>query len=242
MFPQLSGYLGLDGHQSLPSPGTCVAICDQERQPVPRPQGSFIQFHLLSLYLRQKHPCLFFSLTENFSHLKVISAKCGFGVQSYADSGQLTYVSGLKICSESVLQTATFEEPCSFLHPGIPGRSVDDLIGIFRESVNSLRLKFPEKAPCVVVEDLSVFLDLGNFNVHELFTFIRAIHSLVPDGALILYATFTEDEESEGILSSFLFHYADWFLETSGLRSGLSSTIDGQVRNKALTRGATIRQ
>lgn len=106
MFPQLSPYLGLDNPTSVPPSATCIAICDQDRHPVPRPHGSFVQLHLLSLFLRQKHPAVFFSLTDNFSHVRVISAKCGFGVQSYVDSGQLQYVSGLKICQDA-MQTAT---------------------------------------------------------------------------------------------------------------------------------------
>ncbi|OQV23905.1 hypothetical protein BV898_02253 [Hypsibius exemplaris] len=224
MFPQLSTFLGLENQLTLPPPGTCIAVCDQERQPVPRPQGSFIQLHLLTLFLRAKHPCVFFSLTDNYTHLRVIAAKCGFGLQSYADSGQLKHLSGMTVADPIPTEGAA---DVSVSHSALPhpGAVLKDLA----LSLSEIRIKFPEKAPCVVVEDLSVLLDLG-WDVHELFAMMRSLRSLVSDGTLVFYSTSAEDCESEeAVLSSFLFHFADWFLETSGLRSGSSSTIDGQL-------------
>ncbi|GAU93267.1 hypothetical protein RvY_05233 [Ramazzottius varieornatus] len=95
MLAQLSKYLELE--DSTPPAGSCIVVSDREDLPVPRPQGSFVQQHLLSVCLRRKLSCVMLSLSENLSHYKAVMAKCGFGLQSYLTSGQLSFVEGLKM-------------------------------------------------------------------------------------------------------------------------------------------------
>lgn len=229
MFPQLNICLDLD-EKDLPSSGTHISICDTERQLVPRPQGSFIQLHFLSLYLRQGHPCCFYSTSENYANAKIISAKCGFALQSYLTSGALKYVSGPQICHDFCPEISIPGERPSDTTCPAPS-SPDALRKTFdtlAANVVGFREEFPKKAPCLFLEDLSMFLDLGH-SAHDLMKFLRSLHSLVSNGVLVTYSTFCDDTEAEGPLAAFLFHSADWQLDTIGLKSGLSSAVDGEV-------------
>lgn len=103
-----------------------------------------------------------------------------------------------------------------------------EIYGELRTAVGKIRQSHPAQLPCLFLEDLALVLDLG-FPVNEVLQLIISLKSLVKDGILVIYATCGKDDGVDVILRNFLFHYANWFLETSGLSSGLSSAIDGQV-------------
>ncbi|XP_055342981.1 elongator complex protein 6-like [Paramacrobiotus metropolitanus] len=239
----MNSYLDIDEKNLHSLLGRVVSICDLEYsgKPVPRAQGSFVPLHFLSLFLKQSHPCCFLSFSEAYIHSKIITTKCGFSLQNYVSSGLLRYYSAhdpdfTSVSTIRMMETKSCTgtectgqpSPMHLLgeHPAPLLHTVFRAISLV---IAEMRAKYPDRPPCIVIEDLSLILDLG-CELKTVIAFVHSLHSLVEDGCLVLYTSASEDLETDVELRNFLFHYAEWNLETYGLRSGLSSALDGELR------------
>ncbi|KAJ7383717.1 Elongator subunit elp6 [Desmophyllum pertusum] len=209
--------------------------------------GSFLIHHFLALYIKGGFKVFFVALVQSFSHYNIVAQKLGANLGSACESGQVTFLDGLKLVSEGLddksKQEYSFEKPQTtvsdnngddsnpFLNISNHNFTLQPLYNRIKSSLGK------ETKPCLLlIDDVTALLSIG-IHVQEVISFIHYCSVMMCsspttlDGCLVTLAhndSDVDDEESL-LLWKQLCYVAHMEFHVKGLSSGYCKDVHGQL-------------
>ncbi|XP_064617824.1 elongator complex protein 6-like isoform X1 [Liolophura sinensis] len=228
MFPDINNFLDIKGNFDFA--GDIIAISDSKTD------GSFFIHHFLSLFLRQRRHVCFVGLQQSFTHYNSLSMKFGLNLNKLRETGDLTFIEGLKLIGESIISSKE-ESQISDEHSS-PEQWTKSLVQdlslkeLFLH-IQNLTSQVNKQAPVVIIDDICVLLNLG-VSHKEIITFIHYLKSQIVFkklGSVVVYLHGDEDagDDEEGLIWKTMCHSCSVQLQVTGLPSGYCKEVHGEI-------------
>lgn len=227
MFPDLNSLTNFD--EKSPPKRKFVLISDCQND------GSFLIHHFLALYLKGGFKVFFVALGQSFSHYNNVAQKLGTSLSSACDSGQVTFLDGLKLVSDSLKDDSEEGNNADDVNPFKNLRSQTFTLQPLYKRIKSFLGK--ETKPCLLlIDDLTALLSIG-IHVQDIVNFIHYCSTLMCyppsmlDGCLVtlVHNDSDVDDEESLLLWKQLCYVAHMELHVRGLSSGYFKDVHGQL-------------
>ena len=243
MFAELNNLL--DTSDKCPPTGSKILITECGTD------GTFLLHHIVSLYLKGGHNVCLVGLAQTFNHYANISKKFGLNLQNFKDVGKLVFVEGLKSFGGELVQMIG-KDDMSVGNPG--GGNVHpvqtlfstsksysfakDFYALIAKSLTSLS-SWKSQPTVLIVDDLSLLVDIGARPM-DIISATHYLHKLMGPteeslGTVVNFLHIDkEQDEDVDLLHKYLQHHSDLQLQVTGLPTGYSREVHGQLHMKWL--------
>ena len=197
--------------------------------------SSFVLHHYLSVLLNggEDSVCLL-SFTQTFNHFNSVGNKIGSNITASSKEGKLVFIDGLDLLgSVANSDKSRLSEGDNIDYVDAAGR-LDSRV-LLKFITNHLeKLKISSgKTPSIIIDNLSVLIDFGCsakdviFMVH----YLRSYCSDCQENTMVLgmNSDLGEDDEENFKLWNYIRHSSNVSLAVSGLGTGYSKEVHGQV-------------
>ncbi len=246
MFAELNNLLDIS--DKCPPTGSNILITES------RTDGTFLLHHLVSLYLKGGHNVCLVGLGQTFNHYANVSKKLGLNLQNLKDGGKLVFVEGLKSFGGELVQMigkdgASVGKPdldaMSCMHPerslfttNKSSSFAKDFYTMIAKSLTSIS-SWNSEPTVLLIDDLSLLLDIGACPL-DIISATHYLHQLLsPNGDSLgtvvnfLHIDSEQDEDIE-LVHKYLQHHSNIQLQVTGLPTGYSREVHGQLHIKWL--------
>ncbi len=195
--------------------------------------GTFVLHHLISLFLKGGHSVCLVSFAQSFNHYSNVATKLGVNLNAAKLNGDFVFVDGLSQVGERLLELQTKSNPSEW--DGIFSRTEDSASRLLYKLVEDgyKSLKNWQKTPSlVIVDDLTVLINLG-IPIVQVTWFVHYLQVLISETAgclaLLLHNDKAAEDDELNCLDRTLEHRSDVAIEVTGLHSGYSTVVHGQL-------------
>lgn len=231
MFPDINNFLDIKGNSDFI--GDIIAASDSKAD------GSFLIHHFLSLFLRQGRHVCFVGLQQSLTHYNSLSLKFGLNLNKLKETGDLTFIEGLKLIGESIISSndqgqigreqSSAEQWAKSL---VQELSLKELFLHIQKSTSQGNIE----SPVVIIDDISMLLNLG-VSQKEIRTFIHYLKSqfvFKKLGSVVMYLHGDEDtgDDELSLIWKAMCHRSSVQLQVTGLPSGYCKEVHGEVWRK----------
>ncbi|XP_014663518.1 PREDICTED: elongator complex protein 6-like [Priapulus caudatus] len=236
MFAELNSVL--DIHQNCSLDGKFILVTDNQVD------GNFIVSHFLSLYLKRNNSVCFLAFSQSFNHYNNIGLKLGINCTRSREQKQLVFIDGLKACLESFVPTRSDrtsstdcrnKSDCAFNFVSeVTSSPLRNLFILVKEQLGILASR---NCPTVlIIDDVEPLLDLG-LSAADVVDFLNyiSVYLKVPcqtSTNCLLVRTHHDtdiDDERCNIVWTHCVHKSNLSICASGLASGFSKDVHGQI-------------
>ncbi|KAJ1527643.1 hypothetical protein ONE63_007605 [Megalurothrips usitatus] len=166
---------------------------------------------------------LLVSCHHSAAHYRNQSLKLGLNLTSLSQKGLFEELDLTKAISSSLVKSGCMAD---FIND-----SGTIIVETLFSSIRSRLLKMKDsfKSVCLIIGNINDIITTGVSTSH-IFTFINYLQGLLAEidcMSLVISTHFTDDDESERLLGSFLKNASDLTVTVSGLQTGLSKDVSG---------------
>ncbi|KAL9961410.1 hypothetical protein ACROYT_G030343 [Oculina patagonica] len=227
MFPDLNSLTNFS--EKRPPKRKFLLISDSQND------GSFLIHHFLAMYMKGGFRVLFVALVQSFSHYNNVAQKLGANLSSACESGQVTFLDGLKLVSDSLDDDSREGNDADDTNPF---RNLRDQTFTLQSLYNRIKTSLGnETKPCLLlIDDLTALLSIG-VQVQDVINFMHYCSALMCyspttlDGCLVtlVHNDSDVDDEESLLLWKQLCYVAHMELHVEGLSSGYCKDVHGQL-------------
>ena len=224
MFVDLNNFLNFES-QSNGANGL-VGIVEKNAE------SSFLLHHFVSFLLRgaTDSVCLL-SFTQTFNHFNSVGNKIGANLTAATKQGKLLFLDGLRSLGSVVNPDIPRGDKASFADS--TGRlDIQVLLKFIIDSLDNLKTN-SRKFPNLIIDNLSVLIDLGCSTKDVIFMvhYLRSYCSDCQGNMMVLGVNndLAEEDEDNNKLWNYIQHFSYLSLTVSGLDTGYSKEVHGQV-------------
>jgi len=181
--------------------------------------SNFVITHLLKQLLYDKSRICFLTLHNSFDHYQNVGKKLGYDLKQVVDKGQVKIIDPLEEVVENIgLELeVNGEDPKSQILKCIFASIKNDVSGF---------LSNEDHPVCLVIDDLSHFLDLG-LEISEVVDFTNRCINLTSDKHVFAVINSHVSSKADLIVANSIQYVCDVFVCVSSLTTGKSTDITG---------------
>ncbi|KAK3610722.1 hypothetical protein CHS0354_028115 [Potamilus streckersoni] len=192
--------------------------------------GSFLIHHFLSFFLKQNRPVCFVGLSQSYNHYSTVAQKLSCNLNAAKTSGQLVFIEGMKLLGDAVSGNSLIKGDNSFVC-----KAAFDLQQFFMHIKSTLELLKMNQTqdPVLIIDNLSFLLYIG-CSIPQLVMFVNYLLQKVTSqctGSLVLalYSDMISVDENSDLLWKNLSHLCSITCQVTGLESGYSKDVHGEL-------------
>ena len=193
--------------------------------------GSFLLHHFVSFLLSGGADVCLLSFTQTLNHFNSVGNKIGSNITAASKQGKLLFIDGLRLLGSIATPCFSDGDNASFIDSA--GRL--DTKVLLKSIIHHLdKLKMNSgKTPNLIVDNLSVLIDLGCSTKDVIFMvhYLRSYCSDCRENTIVLGMNndLGEEDEENNKLWNYVQHNTYLSLTVSGLGTGYSKEVHGQV-------------
>ncbi|KAL3877359.1 hypothetical protein ACJMK2_035081 [Sinanodonta woodiana] len=222
MFSDLNNLLAISKENHLQ--GEFVVISSSKAD------GSFLIHHFLSFFLKQNKPVCFVGFSQSYNHYNTVAQKLSCNLNAAKTSGQLVFIEGMKLLGDAVSGNRLVKGDNSLMC-----NTDFDLQKFFlciKSSLDSLKVN-QSQDPVLIIDNLS-FLHYIGCSIPQLVMFVNYLLGKVTSqgtGSFVLaiYNDMISVDEESDLLWKNLSHLCSLTCQVTGLESGYSKDVHGEL-------------